>query len=466
LSLQPWKSLPKSRRRLIILAVCQQHDLPRAEPVPFKDQAHRIAEIWYLMELSPLSSTTEPQTARYSAVQGDKPTVALVDYGNYPFLRSASVLLAGAGQPLFYLFSSDVASPNYLSKEPEHPNCLNISIGESIARDSLLKRAWQERQWGIVCSRALDKIQPEHIVLANTPLLAQVELRRWCRDRRITYSVWTQDLHGLAIPHVLAAKFKLLGRLLGIPYKLLDRAVLRGAKQLIAISEDQLPYLRHATGPTTQIRVIHNWADPASYRERPKDNSWSRANNLHSTFNFLYSGALGFKQDLTPFLALARRFRDHPDIRVIVISEGVGMAKLKAMAAAESLGNICFLPFQEHSAMADVYGSADVLLVTLRPQASSYCVPSKVLTYLCAAKAQLVVAPSGNLSARLIEDIGAGIVVSPDAPSDLTNAASLLRSEQPLRISMAASARAYTEHEYSDSRIRDRMFRALGWPDD
>jgi len=392
-----------------------------------------------------------------------KRRVALIDYGNYSFLRQASSDLIRSGAPLAYLFSTDVLSPNHLTDDIDHPNVLRVSIGKKVARDALILRGIQEYRWGTACVKLLDKLDPEAVVLANTPLLAQARVQRWCKTRRRPYSVWTQDLHGLAIPDVLRAKFGAAGTLLGTPYRLLDAHILKGADWLTAISETQLPYLSRVMRQACPITVVRNWAELPSSDSEPKCNSWSKERGLDKTFNFLYAGALGFKQDIRPFVELARHFSTAESVRIVIVSEGRGAAQLTQLTCRDQLSNVVVLPFQPYSEFRLALASADVLIASLTQEASSYCVPSKVQTYMCAARPQLVIAPRTNPIAALVEQAGVGTVVIPGDTTGLIEAAQRLFESTAMRERFAQNALSYARRQFSADSIRSSMEMALGW---
>ena len=114
--------------------------------------------------------------------QATIPSVAIVDYGNYVFLRDTATDLINDGYPLHYIFSTDVPSPNYRS-DNNSVGLINVSAGGPIQKDSIATRALQERRWGQLCAAALDEINPDSIVVANTPLLSQAVLRSWALSR-------------------------------------------------------------------------------------------------------------------------------------------------------------------------------------------------------------------------------------------------------------------------------------------
>ena len=137
------------------------------------------------------------------------------------------------------------------------------------------------------------------------------------------------------------------------------------------------------------------------------------------------------------------QFRSDERVRVVVCTEGPGGDWLAEAKAREGLDNLLLLPFQPFPAMPDVLGSADVLVAILEPDAGVFSVPSKVLTYLCAARPLLLAMPPENLAARIVTREQAGLVVAPDQPDAFLQAAQRLRDEEVLREEAGAHARSY-----------------------
>ena len=68
--------------------------------------------------------------------------------------------------------------------------------------------------------------------------------------------------------------------------------------------------------------------------------------------------------------------------KVVVITEGIGREYLEKQP---KLSNLLLMDFQPYHEMPQVLASADVLVATLEPTAGEFAVPSKILSYLCAA---------------------------------------------------------------------------------
>nr|MBA3339318.1 hypothetical protein [Geodermatophilaceae bacterium] len=86
--------------------------------------------------------------------------------------------------------------------------------------------------------------------------------------------------------------------------------------------------------------------------------------------------------------------------------------ELLAAEAREKGVPLLLAPFQLYARLAEVLGSADVLLVLLEPDASEFSVPSKALSYLCAARPVLGLVPPTNAIARILNSAG-GLVLPP-----------------------------------------------------
>jgi colanic acid biosynthesis glycosyl transferase WcaI len=144
-------------------------------------------------------------------------------------------------------------------------------------------------------------------------------------------------------------------------------------------------------------------------------------------------------------LELARRNAGNPDVRVVVVSEGIGAEWLRKEAAAADLTNLLIFPYQPFPDLPSVLATGDVLVGILEKEAGEFSVPSKTLSYLCAARPLLLAMPPENLAARITRDHGAGLTVAPTDMDGFIDAAIRLRSSPGLRARMARSARAYAE---------------------
>jgi glycosyltransferase involved in cell wall biosynthesis len=97
----------------------------------------------------------------------------------------------------------------------------------------------------------------------------------------------------------------------------------------------------------------------------------------------------------------------------------------------------------------------------LEPEAGAFSVPSKILTYLCAARPLLVSVPAENLAARIVKRSNAGFVVEPGDSSGFLAAAEKLGEDVQLRAEFAGRARAYAETAFDIASLSGRFEQVL-----
>jgi glycosyltransferase involved in cell wall biosynthesis len=268
---------------------------------------------------------------------------------------------------------------------------------------------------------------------------------------------WLQDAYGVAIDQLVRRRLPGLGALVGGHYRRLERRLWRASDAIVAITEDFRPMLDAAGVAPARVAVIENWAALDELPQRPRQNAWARAHGLADTRVLLYAGTMGLKHDPELLCHLARRFRAVPDVRVVVVSEGLGADHLLRVKQSEALDNLIVLPFQPYDALPDVIATGDVLVVVLEADAGIYSVPSKLLTYLCAGRAILGALPRDNLAARIVGRAGAGLVAAPaDLPGFLAAAETLLTAPEH-RAAAGAAARAYAAKTFDIAAIAARF---------
>jgi glycosyltransferase involved in cell wall biosynthesis len=109
----------------------------------------------------------------------------------------------------------------------------------------------------------------------------------------------------------------------------------------------------------------------------------------------------------------------------------------------------------------DVLAAGDVLVAILEPDAGTFSVPSKILSYLCAGRPLLLGVPESNLAARTVLDSNTGLVAEPDERRFI-EAAERLFVDDAERDAMAARARIFAERNFEIGPIADR-FELLLW---
>jgi len=319
-----------------------------------------------------------------------------------------------------------------------------------------------EQAYGRSLSARIRDISPDVLVLANTPLDAAVKAQRTARKAGIPVVYWLQDLIGDATDRILSRKLGFIGHWIGSYYRLKERRALCASEQVVGITEDFERPVSSLGVARDRYVTIPNWAPLDDIKLQPRSNNWSVRHGLEQAFVFLYSGTLGFKHNPGLLLALAQAFRDIPDVKIVVNSQGDAATWLRRSAEDSGLANLVVNPFQPFDEMANVLATADVLVTILEPDAGIYSVPSKVLSYHCAGRPMLLAVPEENLAARIVKDEGSGLVADPRDEAAFVKAARRLYEDSEARRAMGAHARRYAEQAFDIEKITDRFEEVFG----
>ena len=383
----------------------------------------------------------------------------LVHDSGHAFPIQLSRELARRGHEVLHLYAASMAMPRGpMEPRPDDPanfEVRGLSIGRDIEKYSYVKRVLDERAYGRLLAREIGAWRPEVMLGGTSATDVQAAALAACRPLGIGFVFWAQDLNAIAIDRLLRRRLPLIGALAGRYYLALERRLMRQSDAVVAISDDFLPIFDAWGLSRDRIHVIENWAPLDGLPYRPRDNAWAREHGLSDKLVFLYSGTLGLKHNPDLLLRLARRFAKRADIRVVVVSEGLGADWLRERAAEAP--NLLLLPYQPFERLAEVTASADVLLAILEPDAGSFSVPSKVLTYLCAGRPILGAIPAENLAARVIARARAGATVPPDRADAFVAEAERLAASVEARKTLGNNALDYAHKTFDIRAIGDRF---------
>lgn len=383
------------------------------------------------------------------------------DYAGHPFQVELSRSLARRGHNVLHLYSGSVITPQAgMTKTASDPDTFNvqaITLAEKIKKSNLIARRGQEIEHGRLVSKVIEEFKPDAVVSSNTPLDSQKGMQATCDRLNIPMVFWLQDLIGVATKALLSEKNPLLGSVVGNYYMSLEKRLLKASKSIVAISEDFKTQLLEWNFSAGQITVIENWAPLAEVPLRPKVNPWSEKHGFSQTFNFQYSGTLGMKHNPDLLLLISKAFKDQPEVRVIVVSEGQGRRWLEEQVKAEGITNMCLFDFQDFSDLPDMLGSADVVIAILTASAGAFSVPSKVMTYMCSGKPMLLAVPPENLASRAVKQNDTGLTSPPDGVEAFIENAKTLYHDAELRTRLGNNGRAFAEQNFDIDKITARF---------
>jgi colanic acid biosynthesis glycosyl transferase WcaI len=383
------------------------------------------------------------------------------DYFGLAFPAQLARALAGRGHDVLHLHCrSFVAGKGRLERTDADPPGLqfgSVDLGQPFAKYDVVRRVRHERQTAHALARQLREFRPD-AVLSIGPLIVQVELLRASHALGAGFTFWQQDVMSIAARRVVGQRSRLVGAAAENVVAQLERRLLQRSDAVVVIADDFLPQLRNWHVDESHVTVIENWAPLDELPQAPRDNAWAREQGLDGHPVFLYSGTLGFKHDPSLLLELAR-WAGRRDALVVVVSEGPGSDWLAHHGNGEPA--LRLLQYQPHDRLPEVLASADVLVALLEPEAGAFSVPSKILTYLCAARPLLVSVPQDNLGALVVERSGGGVVVPPGDSAALVEAAEGLLDDRAGRSELGRRGRAYAETMFDVDPVAERFERVL-----
>lgn len=385
--------------------------------------------------------------------------ILIHDFCGHPFTLELAVAMADRGHEVDYVYFGSETNPkgdfDAARIRPRPPRIHALWIDGVYRKDAFISRRRNDRDYARQLERLIARLKPEALLSGNCPTEVQGHVVRGCRQAGTAFVYWMQDFYSIAATKLLSKKLGLLGRAIGGYWRRLDKFHLRGADRIVLITEDFKPLAAEWAGRSDNIDVVENWGVLADIDQRPRDNGWARELGISESFNLIYSGTLGLKHNPQLLVAAAQELRDAG--RVIVISHGASVPYLERRKDELGLDNLLLLPLQPFALLPDILGAADALVATIEPDAGTFSVPSKILSYLCAGRPILLAAPPENLAARNVERATAGLVVPPSDEEAFLGALRKLVDDPALRRTMGESGRAFAEATFDIDRVAGRF---------
>lgn len=269
--------------------------------------------------------------------------------------------------------------------------------------------------------------------------------------KRVPYLYNVQDIN----PDVLIKLGILKNRLFICFSKGLEKFVYRCAKHITILSEGFKDNLLKKGVPESKLSIIPNFIDPDFVKPLPKENDFRIRLNLQGKFVVLYAGNLGHSQNLEHLLACAKSMADEEDMVFLIVGNGSREPYLKARAQELSLANVIFLPFQPHEEVPQIYGAADVSLVTLKKGIALDSVPSKLYTIMASARPVVAAVDRGSDAWQLVEKASCGVCVEPENPLALQQAIIKLKEDSKQRREFGENGRRYVVDHHTRKLIGD-----------
>ena len=238
-------------------------------------------------------------------------------------------------------------------------------------------------------------------------------------------------------------------------------AYLRRADRIVAIGETMRERLEAKGASPERVRVIPNWVDTTAITPQPRENQWAERHGLVSKFVVMHSGNVGHAQDLDSLVRTATFLRDLDDLRIVIAGFGARHAEMVALARRLEVGDLVrFFDYQPRDRLPLSLSSADLHVVGLAKGLAGYVVPSRLYGILSAARPAVVAADEESETARIVAEVGCGLVIPPGRPELLARTIRAAREGAYDLAEMGERGRRYVERE-ADRSVAMARYRAV-----
>jgi glycosyltransferase involved in cell wall biosynthesis len=294
--------------------------------------------------------------------------------------------------------------------------------------------------------------RPDVVVATSPPLFAAIAGLAIARRFGARFVFDVRDLWPDVIFALDQMRSPVVRRLLGS----VERRLYRNAGMVVAVS----PRFRDPilAREAKAVEVITNGADLDFFSPGPPDPQLRESWGGKDQFVVLYAGTLGLAHGLKTVLDAAELLKDRP-IRFVLVGEGAERAGLEAEAERRTLTNVHFAGLQPRERMPDVYRSADICLVALRPlPLLEAFIPSKIFEILACGR-PMIAAVSGE-PLESVNRAGAAFPAEPGSVRSLADAVERALSSDSLA-EMGVSGRRFVEQHFDRRELADRYLRVL-----
>ena len=339
--------------------------------------------------------------------------IVLHDFSGHPFQAELSRRIAAYGHVVRHVSARQyVSGKGHLDRIDEDPEGLSFQEFElhlPFEKYAPLERLRWELAYGRAWVRYLRARPADVVIMCNVPLVAMLSFVRYARRAGVPWIFWHQDIYSAGLADEL--RRRLPGRIASMVGHRLERLeawCARNARHVVAIGAGFTAFYPRWGVPPDRVSVIPNWAPLDRIIPSTRDNRRSAVLfDAQADMRMLYAGTLGRKHNPLLLIDLLEATRAAGiGAHLTVISEGEAADDLRAAAAKKPQLPLRVVPFQSASALSDVLGSADILVGLLEPDATTFSIPSKVLSYMAAGRPILGLMPADNPAAADIEACG------------------------------------------------------------
>lgn len=197
------------------------------------------------------------------------------------------------------------------------------------------------------------------------------------------------------------------------------------------------------------VMILRNWAATNALPKNSYNNELRTNLDIEDKVIFFYGGNIGFAQDMSNIMRLARNLKNIEVAHFLIIGQGDEFNLVQDLKFDWKLDNVTILPSIPQDEFSKVLAIVDVGLFSLSYSHTSHNFPGKLLGYMLESKPILGSVNPGNDLLDTINNTNSGLVFLNGEDNLLSNAAIKLINDYNFRIQCGSNARNLLLKEFS-----------------
>lgn len=367
--------------------------------------------------------------------------ICIIDHAGHTSQFDLAITLAKNNYNVIFAYTKNLSTPNANFQNHKNLDIIPLELGKDFNKYNYFKRIIDEIRLGLIQIKLVKLHEPSIVQSANNPLLSQLLLLFFCKFRRILFINWITDLLGVGIKNTLKRKNAFLSFFVGGFFLMVEKICAFFSTWNITIAYKFEDYLK--SKKIKNVSTILNWAPLKNDNITKSD--FFQLNNLNEKKILLFSGTLGKKHSTEILFNISKNLTNEYFLVVITNPEIVN--ELNSDAKSRNLSRIKFYPFQPAEEVMNIFNSA-FLLINILNDDSNFSVPSKVLSYIVAAKPIFLVMPKDNEISQMVIKNNLGIVVNHKDNEILLKKLNQLLQDQELRNMFSNNCKKYSKDNF------------------
>jgi len=237
----------------------------------------------------------------------------------------------------------------------------------------------------------------------------------------------------------------------------------KNADKVIVISEDIKSNILRKNVPEGKIEIVYNWVEESAVIpiKRAENGLFDELELDRGLFYAVYAGNLGNAQNIDVIVRASEKLKNIPDIRMIIIGEGMQKDIYMRMAKELSLDNLMFFPMQPYEKISQVYSMGDCSIVSCKPGVGASGLPSKTWSALSAGTPVIASFDDRTDLKRIIEKNRLGLFTSAGDSDALADAILTLYKNPDMRREMGQNGRMFVLNNLTKSIGSEKYFEII-----